>query len=69
MRPKSETVKEVTWLPRPMLTIEAVEVFEGRAELREKTRVRDGLAVVGVEAAELDVEDLARDAEAGCGRR
>jgi hypothetical protein len=38
---------------------EAIEILEGCAELGEELGVLYRLVVVGVEAAELDVEDLA----------
>lgn len=44
---------------------EPVEILEGLAELGEELGVGDGLVVVGIEATQLDIEDLAIDAEAG----
>jgi len=44
---------------------ESIEVLESLTELGEELGVGCSLAVVGIEAAELDVEDLPVDAEAG----
>ena len=65
VRPKSEAVKVVTWLPRPGRGHQAIEVLERLAELGKQVGVGCGLVVVGIEAAELHIEDLAGDAEAG----
>ena len=65
MRPKSEMVKAVTLLPRPMLTMRPSKYSKAAPSWVRSLRVLHRLVVVRVEAAELDVEDLPRDAELG----
>ena len=64
MRPKSDAVNVVTWLPRPSVVIRPSKYSSAAPKLRQQLRVLHGLVVVRVEAAQLHIENLPRHAEA-----